>query len=199
MLQESEPEYSIKLLVLGDTSVGKSNYIYRFTEDKFSDNHMSTTGLDLKNADIIIDDKKIRVQLWDTAGEEKYRSITKTLFLRVQGIITIFDITKEETFINLKSWINSIKEECGNNMPILIIGNKCDLTEYRVVKKETAYKYAKKEKIEYIETSSKTGENIKNSVDIICSKVIKSLSLKNEFSFTLDSSALIPRKKKNCC
>ena len=199
MLQESEPEYSIKLLVLGDTSVGKSNYIYRFTEDKFSDNHMSTTGLDLKNADIIIDDKKIRVQLWDTAGEEKYRSITKTLFLRVQGIITIFDITKEETFINLKSWINSIKEECGNNMPILIIGNKCDLTEYRVVKKETAYKYAKKEKIEYIETSSKTGENIKISVDIICSKVIKSLSLKNEFSFTLDSSALIPRKKKNCC
>lgn len=199
MLQESEPEYSIKLLVLGDTSVGKSNYIYRFTEDKFSDNHMSTTGLDLKNADIIIDDKKIRVQLWDTAGEEKYRSITKTLFLRVQGIITIFDLTKEETFINLKSWINSIKEECGNNMPILIIGNKCDLTEYRVVKKETAYKYAKKEKIEYIETSSKTGENIKNSVDIICSKVIKSLSLKNEFSFTLDSSALIPRKKKNCC
>ena len=199
MLQESEPEYSIKLLVLGDTSVGKSNYIYRFTEDKFSDNHMSTTGLDLKNADIIIDDKKIRVQLWDTAGEEKYRSITKTLFLRVQGIITIFDLTKEETFINLKSWINSIKEECGNNMPILIIGNKCDLTEYRVVKKETAYKYAKKEKIEYIETSSKTGENIKNSVDIICSKVIKSLSLKNEFSFTLDSSALIPKKKKNCC
>ena len=199
MLQESEPEYSIKLLVLGDTSVGKSNYIYRFTEDKFSDNHMSTTGLDLKNADIIIDDKKIRVQLWDTAGQEKYRSITKTLFLRVQGIITIFDLTKEETFINLKSWINSIKEECGNNMPILIIGNKCDLTEYRVVKKETAYKYAKKEKIEYIETSSKTGENIKNSVDIICSKVIKSLSLKNEFSFTLDSSALIPRKKKNCC
>ena len=158
--QDSEPEYSIKLLVLGDLSVGKSSFIYRFIEDKFNADSMTTTGLDLKTKDILIDNKQIRIQLWDTAGQEKFNSITKNLILRVQGIIILFDITNKESFNNLNVWIKTIKEQCGKNFPILIAGNKTDLEENRIVNTEEANIFTNNEKIDYIEISCKTGENI---------------------------------------
>ena len=197
--QDSEPEYSIKLLVLGDLSVGKSSFIYRFIEDKFNADSITTTGLDLKTKDLIIDNKKVRIQLWDTAGQEKFKSITKNLILRVQGIIILFDITNKESFNNLNIWIKTIKEQCGKNFPILIAGNKTDLEENRLVEKEEANIFTKNEKIDYIEISCKTGENIKETIDIICKRIITFLTIKNDMSFSLDSSALTVSKKKKCC
>jgi small GTP-binding protein len=146
MDQESVIDFSIKLLVLGDLSVGKSSFIYRFIEDKFNSDQIPSTGLDLKTADIILENKKIRVQIWDTAGQEKYNSITKNLLLRVQGIIILFDLTKLETFNNLGHWTGIIKENCGNNIPILFVGNKSDLEENHKIKKEDIIKYINKKK-----------------------------------------------------
>ena len=197
--QDSEPEYSIKLLVLGDLSVGKSSFIYRFIEDKFNADSMTTTGLDLKTKDLIIDDKKIRIEIWDTAGQEKFKSITQNLILRVQGIIILFDITNKESFNNLNVWIKTIKEQCGKNFPILIAGNKTDLEENRIVNTEEANIFTNNEKIDYIEISCKTGENIKETIDIICKKIIIFLTRKDDMSFSLDSSALVVTKKKKCC
>ena len=197
-VQDSEPENIIKLLVLGDLSVGKSSFIYRFIEDKFSTDELVTTGLDLKTADLIIDSQKIRVQLWDSAGQEKYKSITKNLILRVQGILLLFDISNKESFDNLSIWTKIIKEECGNNMPVLIVGNKNDLEGMRLVKKEEAKKFAQNLKIQYIETSCKTGDNIKKTIDLICKKILGNFLMKNDVSFSLDSSALVVKKKK-CC
>ena len=194
--QDVEPEYSVKLLVLGDLSVGKTSFIYRFIENKFGLDQIPTTGLDLKTADVIIDDKKVRVQLWDTVGQEKYKSITKNLIQRVQGIIILFDITNEESFNNLNSWIKIIKEHCGDKMPILIVGNKCDLEEERTVPREVIYDYIKREKRQYIETSCKTGKNIKKVIDNISKKIINSLTDKKNISFSLDSTTF---KKKKCC
>ena len=105
---EKQPEYMIKLLVLGDLSVGKSSFIYRFIYDKFSPGEMQTSELELKTGDIIVNKKNIRVQLWDTVGQEKYKSITKNLILRVQGIILMFDLSNKETYKNIKTWINYI-------------------------------------------------------------------------------------------
>ena len=197
--QDSEPEFTIQLLVLGDLSVGKSSFIYRFIEDKFNADSLTTTGLDLKTKDILIDNKQIRIQLWDTAGQEKFNSITKNLILRVQGIIILFDITNKESFNNLNVWIKTIKEQCGKNMPILIAGNKIDLEENRLVKAEEANLFKESGKIDYIEISCKTGENIKETIDIICKKIIASLTVKKDMSFSLDSSILIVNKKKKCC
>ncbi len=194
--QDVEPEYSVKLLVLGDLSVGKTSFIYRFIESKFGLDQIPSTGLDLKTADVIIDDKKVRVQLWDTVGQEKYKSITKNLIQRVQGIIILFDITNEESFNNLNSWIKIIKEHCGDKMPILIVGNKCDLEEERTVPREVIYDYIKREKRQYIETSCKTGKNIKKVIDNISKKIINSLTDKKNISFSLDSTTF---KKKKCC
>ena len=197
--QDFEPEFSIKLLVLGDLSVGKSSFIYRFIEDKFNTDSIPTTGLDLKTADLLINNKKVRVQLWDTVGQEKYKSITQNLILRVQGIIILFDITNKDSFNNLNEWIKTVREQVGNNLAILLVGNKCDLEENRLVLKEEANIFAKNEKIKYIETSCKTGENIIKAIDYICEKIINSFTLKNDLSFSLDSSSLIVGKRKNCC
>ena len=177
MEKDSEFEYTIKLLIVGDSNVGKTNFIYRFIDNKFSQTYMASTGIDLKCSTIELKGKKIRVQLWDTAGQEKYRSITKNLFLKVQGILAVYDITNDASFENLKSWIRIIKDECGSHMPIILVGNKNDLENQRLIDKDTAIALAQEEKLEYIETSSKTGENIAKS--IIYSQI------KVKFIFTL--------------
>ena len=196
---EIESDYTIKLLVLGDSNVGKTNYILKFIENKFDNCYMSTTGIDLKSSNLVIKDKKIKLQLWDTAGQEKYNAITKNLFLKVQGIIIMYDITSENSFISLKKWVNSIKEECGQNMQKIMVGNKCDLNWERAVRKERALQYSNEEKIDYIETSSKTGENIRASIIKLCEKVLDNTEIGEDFSFTLDVSSHKKRNKGVCC
>ena len=199
MEKESEFEYTIKLLVVGDTNVGKTNFIYRFIENKFSQNYMATTGIDLKCTTIELKGKKIRVQLWDTAGQEKYKSITKNLFLKVQGVLAVYDITNDTSFANLKSWIKIIKEECGKHMPIILVGNKNDLENQRNIDKNVAIAFAQEEKVEYIETSSKSGENISKAISLLCEKVLEDAEFDNDCSFTLDSSSIRDKKKHKCC
>ena len=196
---DSDFDYTIKILVVGDSTVGKTNFIRMFIENKFNQNYMTTSGIDLKTSSIEIKNKKIRVQLWDTAGQEKYKAITKNLFLKVQAALIVYDITNEETFNNLKTWVRSIKEECGKQIQMLIIGNKNDLNEERVVDKNIAMEYAKEEKIDYLETSSKTGDNIQKAISLLCEKVLENTEFTNDFSFTLDATAISQKNKSKCC
>ena len=196
---DSDFDYTIKILVVGDSTVGKTNFIRMFIENKFNQNYMTTSGIDLKTSSIEIKNKKIRVQLWDTAGQEKYKAITKNLFLKVQAALIVYDITNEETFNNLKTWVRSIKEECGKQIQMLIIGNKNDLNEERVVDKNIAMEYAKEEKIDYLETSSKTGDNIQKAITLLCEKVLENTEFTNDFSFTLDATAISQKNKSKCC
>ena len=199
MEQEQEIDYTIKLLIVGDSSVGKSNFIYRFIEDRFCEDYLTTSGIDLKTANMKIKDKMIRVQLWDTAGQEKYRAITKNLFLKVLGALIFYDITNENTFQNLKEWVKSIKEECGGHMKMILIGHKSDLEDMRVVRRDVAEAYANEQKIEYMEASSKTGENVQKAIISLCEKIMKSEELGRDYSFTLDKSSFVQTKKKKCC
>ena len=196
---EEEPDYTIKLLIVGDSSVGKTNFIYRFIENRFNENYMTTTGIDLKTMNIEIKNKKIRVQLWDPAGQEKYRAITTNLFLKVQGTLVVYDITNQDSFVNLKSWVKSIRDECGRQMQILLIGNKSDLDEKREISKDEALAYAKEEKVDYLETSSKTGDNIQKAIQILCEKVLDNTDFDADHSFTLEQSSFSKEKKRKCC
>ena len=200
MEEESEFDYTIKLLIVGDSSVGKTNIMYRFIEKRFSQSHMATTGMDVKNTAIDLKGKKIKLQLWDTAGQEKYRSITRNLFLKVQGFLLVYDITNRDSYENLGLWIKLIRDECGH-MPIIILGNKNDLEEKRAVTIEEAQDFAKDNKIDYIETSSKSGENIAKAINLISEKVLETSEVGNECSFTLDNSrgVEIDKKKGRCC
>ena len=199
METDLEYDYTIKLLLVGDSSVGKTNFISVFIEKEFNQNYMTTTGIDLKASSIEINNKKIKIQLWDTAGQEKYRAITKNLFLKVQGVLVVYDITNEDSFKSIKSWVNTIKDECGKQMQMIIVGNKCDLNDQRIIDKNAAMEYAKQEKIEYIETSCKTGENIQKAIAILCEKVLDTTEFTNDFSFTLDATTVSKKNKRKCC
>ena len=196
---QTRPDIMIKLLILGDLSVGKTSFIYRFIYDKFNPGQIQTSELELKTGDIIVDKKTVRVQIWDTVGQEKYKSITKNLILRVQGIILMFDLSKKETYENIKTWINLINEECGNKMPILIVGNKMDLEDERFIKKEDAKAHFKNEKFKYVETSCKDGHNIKKAITSICKIIIHSKKIGTDISFSLNDSDISVNKKKHCC
>ena len=190
-------DYTIKILILGESTVGKTNILTMFMDKKFNPNHMTTTGIDLKTTNIELKNKKIRIQIWDTCGQEKYKSITKNLFLKVQGILAVYDITNRNSFSNLKNWIKSVKSDV-NHSKLLIIGNKSDLEEQREVPKNEAIEYAKEENIEYLETSCKTGENINKAITLICEEIIKDSSFEKDVSFSLDTSSLRKQKHK-CC
>ena len=193
-------DLTLKLLVVGDSSVGKTNFVMRLINNEFSKNYMTTSGIDLKTTDIEIKNKKIHIQLWDTAGQEKYKAITKNLFLKVMGALIIYDITNEASYNNLKSWVKLIKEECGKHMRLIILGNKSDLNDQRKISKDEAINYAKEQNIEYIETSSKTGENVKKAVTMICENILENKELNDSSSFMLDNSSfLTDKRKKRCC
>ena len=193
-------DLTLKLLIVGDSSVGKSNFVMRLINNEFNKNYMTTSGIDLKTTDIEIKNKKIHIQLWDTAGQEKYKAITKNLFLKVMGALILYDITNETSYNNLKAWVSLIKEECGKHMQLILVGNKSDLNLDRKVDKEVVINYAKEQKIEYIETSSKTGENVKKAVTMLCEKILESKEAGTDVSFQLDSSSFLEdKRRRKCC
>ena len=199
MNSDKEYEYLIKILIVGDSTVGKTNFIKKYVENKFNESYFASTGIDLITTSIKIEGKSFKIQIWDTAGQEKYRAMTKNLFLKTQGIVILFDISNETSFINLKSWMNDIKEECSADIPMILVGNKLDLEDKRVIDKERAMEFAKNKKLEYIETSSKTGENINKALSLIIEKIYQRADSNSNFSFTLDDGTVKKKSKKMCC
>ncbi len=195
----AKDEIGIKVTLIGESSVGKTSIINRYTRDDFAQDLESTLGANYSQKKIVRHGKKIRLDLWDTAGQEKYRAITKNLFLKVQGVLIVYDITNENSFSSLKSWVKTIKDECGKQMQMVIVGNKSDLEENRVIDKTIASEFAKEEKIDYIETSCKTGENIQKSISLLCEKVLENTEFTNDFSFTLDATSFSKKSKRKCC
>ena len=193
-------DITLKLLIVGGSGVGNTNFVNRFWNNEFNQMYMSTTGVDSKSKVIELKNKKVRIQIWDTAGQEKYKAITKNLFLKVMGALILYDITDESSFEKLKTWVSTIKEECGRHMQMIIVGNKSDLDEQRKTDKEDAMNFAKEQNIEYIECSSKTGENVLKAVSLLCEKILDINDVVADGSFMLDASLIsTPVKKKKCC
>ena len=163
-----------QLLIIGDSTVGKTSIITRFANGTFDSNYLATVGLDNFTKDEIIDNKTIRIKIWDTAGQERYKSLTKGFFRNAEGVMLVYDVTNSETYENLKYWMQSIKNNLGENMgeiPIIIIGNKIDCQE-REVSVEEAENFWKEQGFPYFETSAKTGENIDKTIKFLVKQVI---------------------------
>ena len=169
--------YDVKcqLLIIGDSSVGKTSILTRFANGTFSSNYLATVGLDSFTKDETLDDKNVRIKIWDTAGQERFKSLTKGFFRNAEGIMIVYDVTNQETYESLKYWIQSIKTNIGDDLehiPIIILGNKID-TEDREVKTEDAEAFCKGENFPYFETSAKTGENIDQAVRFLVKKLME--------------------------
>ena len=150
-----------KVLLLGDTTVGKTCFLMKYTDKTFQDIHMATIGLDYRLKTMKLKSgKDIKLQIWDTAGQDRFRAITKNYYKGSHGIILIYDVTNLQTFENVKNWVTQIREEANKNVVIFLAGNKADLPEEsRAVQKEDGQKMAEEYNIPFQETSAKEGIN----------------------------------------
>ena len=141
----SKREYLFKIILVGDVAVGKTNLITRYTSKAFSIESKPTLGVEFSNATLHKDGKVIRIQIWDTSGQEVYKSITKGYFKGAHGALIVYDITKRRTFEHVLNWLTDVKEAADLNPSIMMIGNKCDLENLREVPMEEAIAFAKKQ------------------------------------------------------
>jgi Ras-related protein Rab-1A len=149
-----------KLLLIGDSCVGKSSLLHRFADDIYTDSYISTIGVDFKIKTMMVNDKMVKLQIWDTAGQERFRTITSSYYRGAQGIIVVYDITDMESFTNVKVWLNEIDRYASENVDKLLVGNKCDLADARQVSTAVATEFAATLNVNCIETSAKEGSNV---------------------------------------
>ena len=166
--KNDECDLIIKSLLIGDSNVGKTTIIGKFLDKNFSEKTLNTVGLDLKYANLNINNKKIKLQLWDTAGQEKFRSMTTSYYRGVNVIIIVFDVTSQISFEHVKDWMNNIKQFAKIGVMKVIVGNKIDLKDERIVTYVEGKNFAQSYNVKYFETSAITREGIVELFENIC-------------------------------
>ena len=163
-----------KVLLLGDSTVGKTCVLLKYTDKIFQDTHMMTIGLDYRLKTMKLQNgQDVKLQIWDTAGQDRFRSITKNYYKGSNGIILIYDVTSLKTFENVKSWVSQIHEEISDKVVIYLVGNKVDMEEERKVTTEEGQKLAEELGVPFIETSAKSGLNIDEIFNDIVERIHK--------------------------
>ena len=153
-------DMQIKLLMIGDSGVGKSCLLLRYANDSFSPTFITTIGIDFKIKNVDIDGTRIKLQIWDTAGQERFRTITTSYFRGAQGILLVYDVTDRRSFESIRNWISQIQQHADVHVNKILVGNKCDMLDEKVVSTEEAAKLAKEFGIEFWECSAKNDINV---------------------------------------
>ena len=169
---DSENEEQINIMTIGNSAVGKTCFILRFTENIFEDIYLSTIGIDFKIKKIKIKDKKYKIFFYDTTGQERYVSIAFNTIKNADGIFLMYDITNEQSFQSLPEWINSVREAKGNDFPIILLGNKIDKEEERKITKEAGKELADKYEFGFFEISNKEAINIEEAGLALIKKIL---------------------------
>ena len=197
---KSEFENIIKLLLIGDSAVGKTNFIFRYVNDSYTSNHLSTVGFDFKSVVTKLSKSKktVKLQIWDTAGQERYMSVNKNLFLKVQGILLFYSITDRESFEHITNWVDIIRDTC-DSLPIILIGNKKDDESLRIVSEDEGKKLAKNFNLEFLEASGKENINVKESFEKIAEAVIANTFSERKNNLQLYDDKKNGKIKRKCC
>ena len=198
MTEQSEnKELLYKILLLGDSSVGKTCFLMRYTDNTYQEIHMSTIGIDNKFKDVELEDgKKVKIQIWDTAGQDRFRSITRNYYKGANGIVLIFDVTNKKSYENVKNWVKQIKEEVSSRVTIILVANKIDDVNHRIVTKEEGEKIANECGLMFFECSAKTGENIEHAFNELVIKTVENYSKVGQGGEKLKKKK---NSKKGCC
>ncbi|CAH8341685.1 unnamed protein product [Eruca vesicaria subsp. sativa] len=155
--------YLFKYIIIGDTGVGKSCHLLQFTDKRFQQVHDVTIGVEFGDRMITIHNKPLKLQIWDTAGKENFRAITRSYYRGAAGALLVYDITRRETFNHLASWLEDARQHANANMTIMLIGNKCDLASRRAVTTEEGEQFAKEHGLIFMEASAKTAQNVEEA------------------------------------
>ena len=203
---ENENEERINIMTLGNTEVGKSCFILRFTDNIFQEIYLATVGIDFKIKTETINNKQYKLFLYDTTGQEKYKSIALNIIKNAQGIILMYDITDRKSFESIPEWIKSIKDAKGSNFPMILLGNKLDKEDVRVIKEKEGKELADEYNIKFFETSNKTGTNIQEAGMALVNEILKINNLENrENSMSNNNTRLsikntkVKKDSKRCC
>ncbi|KAF6209713.1 hypothetical protein GE061_015462 [Apolygus lucorum] len=188
---EKEYDHLLKLLLIGDSGVGKSSLLLRFADDEFREQYMSTIGVDFRIRTLDVDGEKVRVQIWDTAGQERFRTITTTYYRGTHGVIVVYDVTSGESFVNVRRWLGEIEQNC-DIIDRVLVGNKDDRPERKVVLTEDSQRFADQMGLALFETSAKNNVNVES---MFMSIVRLALATKKNMSWHHQPS---PKSNANC-
>lgn len=202
----NDNQIEIKIITIGNAYVGKTSIVSQFINNELEPNLVPTVGMDVKSHELIINNKKINLKIWDSAGQERFRSIQKNYYNKVDGIIFVYDVTNQESFNLINDWLNEVIENTKKNVNCIIVGNKIDLTEERKISYETGKNFAASVNYKFFECSAITGENIKLAFETLCKDIIESDKFKNFHDDENPNNRSInlyfsnnEKTKKKCC
>jgi Ras-related protein Rab-1A len=164
-------DYLFKLLLVGDSGVGKSSLLSRFVDEIYTEEFISTVGVDFKIKTVDIHNQTCKIQVWDTAGQERFKSITSVYYKGANGCIVVYDITNRESFDHVHNWLTELETYAPPGIPILLVGNKSDMVKQRMVLEEEGILLAKDYNMEFVETSAKNNNNIENAFLSLAEKI----------------------------
>jgi Ras-related protein Rab-8A len=199
MADKENTEITYKVLLLGDSSVGKTCFLKRYIDNTFQDAYLSTIGFDFKFKNVTLKDgKKVKVQLWDTAGQERFRTIAKSYYKGAHGIILVYDVTNQKSFDNIRNWVNQIKEEASSKVCIILIANKIDSDE-RVVSKQDGEKLAKNYELKIYEASAKENINVTEAFQDLIESINENYSNIVSSGTKIQKPSQTKQEKSGCC
>ncbi|KAK3019251.1 hypothetical protein RJ639_004456 [Escallonia herrerae] len=175
---EDEYEYLFKLVLIGDSGVGKSNILSRFTRNEFNLESKSTIGVEFATRSLKIDGKVIKAQIWDTAGQERYRAITSAYYRGAVGALLVYDVTRHITFENVERWLRELRDHTDPNIVVMLIGNKSDLRHLVAVSVEEGKSLAERESLYFMETSALEATNVENAFAEVLTQIYRIVSKK---------------------
>jgi len=210
---EEEYDFLFKIVLIGDSGVGKSNLLSRFTRNEFNLESKTTIGVEFATRSVIADNKIIKAQIWDTAGQERYRAITSAYYRGAVGALLVYDITKSQSFENVEKWLKELRDHAEPHIVVMLVGNKNDLKHLRAVKTEDASQYAEKNGLAFIETSALEATNVEMAFQKIIQEIYQLLNkrVQDDDDVTkkkkdlegdkihLDNKPKDKEKKSGCC
>ncbi|KAG5390387.1 hypothetical protein IGI04_031928 [Brassica rapa subsp. trilocularis] len=207
---EDDYDYLFKVVLTGDSGVGKSNLLSRFTRNDFSNDSRATIGVEFATRSIQCDDKIVKAQIWDTAGQERYRAITSAYYRGAVGALLVYDVTRHVTFENVERWLKELRDHTDANIVIMLVGNKADLRHLRAISTEDAKGFAERENTFFMETSALEALNVENAFTEVLTEIYRVVS-KKALEAGDDQTTALPKgqtinvgdisavKKPGCC
>lgn len=196
-MESAEPDYLIKIVLIGDTGVGKTNLLSRFSRNQFNPDSKSTIGVEFATKTLEIDGKTIKAQIWDTAGQERYRAITSAYYRGAIGALLLYDISASLTFNSLSRWLKELRENADSNMVVMLVGNKCDLTETRAVTEDEGVEFAKSKDLMFIETSARDSTNVQEAFTQLINEIVSRLAASDMDGENVDANGSPATLSKN--
>ena len=197
-MEKDNYDFLFKMILIGDSSVGKSNILLKYLKNEFDQSSKATVGVEFGTKTVEMNDKKIKIQIWDTAGQERYRSITSAYYKGAKGAFIVYDITRRNTFDNIDKWISDLKTNGDNNISIMLIGNKSDLNDKREVETNEGLKKSEETKIAFMETSALSGENIIKAFNELIEQIYQNncLNVEEDIDIEIDKGVNLSEEKK---